>query len=165
MKSNEFVTELNIDNDKGWGQTPNNANVSYAGALVLMKPSVFLRLSYELPLDDSAKKKIEAMKKHAQSGGGFGAPTLYVDIPRAWEDGEIVGTARIRGHEGRHRMNVQLELEGDIPVETHIFISGFKNRNWAKDYKSDYTPEIMNTLNTTIKSERGQIMSGPFFKI
>ena len=49
MRAKEFLDELRIDNEHGWGQTPNNANVDYKGLKVMMKPSIFLRLSAELP--------------------------------------------------------------------------------------------------------------------
>jgi len=89
MRANEFLKELTIDNERGWGQTPNNANVDYKGLKVKMDPQMFLRLAAELPVDNEAQGKIDAMVAHQKAGGGFGAPTLYIDIPRSWEDGDF----------------------------------------------------------------------------
>jgi len=168
MRANEFINEINIDNHDGWGQTPNNASVDYMGLKVLMKPSIFLRLAAELPLDDEAREKIAVMVAHAKKGGSFGAPTLYVSVPEEWEDNvfkpHTIG--RVKSHEGRHRMNAQLELEGDVPVETHIFIPYFKTKNWAKDYQNDYTPEIVSRLQQQMESEDGYIIvTNPLFTI
>ena len=167
MRAKEFLDELKIDNEHGWGQTPNNANVDYKGLKVMMKPSIFLRLSAELPIDDAAKQNIAAMVAHHKQGGAFGAPTLYIDIPKEWEDGNMVrGFARVTGHEGRHRMNTQIESEGDKPVETHIFISGFRTRNWAKNDQNDYTSEIIEQLQTQMESEDGYIVArSPLFTV
>jgi hypothetical protein len=169
MRAKDFIKELKVDNRNGWGQTPNNANIDYQGLKVMMKPSVFLQLAANLPIDDLAKKKIAAMVAHARQGGTFGAPTLYINVPAEWEDGVVQGDGipSIRGHEGRHRMNVQMELEGDVPVETHIFIPYFKNKNWAKDNQSDYTPEIVHALQSgSIKNQDGKSISGaPLFEV
>ena len=167
MRAKDFIVELNIDNDAGWGQTPNNANVGYKGALVKMRPSIFLKLSAGLELDNEAKGKIATMVQHHKSGGKFGAPTLYITIPKEWEEGDFSqGHGRVGGHEGRHRMNAALEVNGDVPVETHIFISGFRTKNWAKDNANDYSPEIMQRLAAELESEDGIVFSSaPLFTL
>lgn len=165
MRANEFIAELNIDNRDGWGQTPNNANVGYQGLAVKMKPSTFLKLAANLPIDDEAEEKINAMVAHHNAGGTFGAPTLYIAIPREWEDGNMTDkVARVTSHEGRHRMNAELRINGDSFVETHIFISGFRTKNWAKDDQNDYTPAIVKELSTRLESEDGAIVNrAPLF--
>jgi hypothetical protein len=162
MRAQEFVTELNIDNKKGWGQTPNNANVDYKGLLVKMRPTTFLKLAAQLTIGPEEKAKIATLIKHNQSGGTFGAPTLYISIPREWEDGNMIdGIGRVTGHEGRHRMNAELEMTGDTYVETHIFISGFRTKNWAKDNQNDYTEEIITELATRMETEDGKVFTRP----
>jgi len=45
-------------------------------------------------------------------------------------------------------------------VETHIFISGFRTKNWAKNDQSDYTPEIVDRLmNGPVENEDGIVVS------
>jgi len=161
MRSHEFVTELNIDNVKGWGSTPNNQDVDYMGIRVQMLPSVFLKLAHHLPIDKSVEKKLSAMKQHNEQGGGFGAPMLYIIVPDEWRTGDFTSTAYVQGHEGRHRMNAQLEIEGNKPVETHLLLRGnnieWRNRNINK--------EVLQRLNQDMESESGTLYIGPFFTL
>lgn len=111
---------LPIDNEHGIGATGNNANIDYAGLRVRMKPSVFHRLTLALPRGQA--RSADALKKKVAEGARFGAPTLYLEIPEEWEDGDLSRPATVSGHEGRNRMYVSQELYGDDdPVETHIF--------------------------------------------
>ena len=164
MRAKEFISEkildeLNIDNRNGWGQTPNNANIDYGGLKVWMKPSTFLNLAVQLPIDDEAKETIEKMKQHAETGGTFGAPSLYIAAPRSWDNNNCNEPATVTSHEGRHRMNAQLATEGNVPVETHIIING----EWRH---RDFTPEVIAALNEKLVKERSnQILFGPFFKV
>lgn len=154
-----FVAELNIDNHKGWGQTPRNQEVDYFGYKVMMKPSIFLKLAAKLPIDASARETIANMNKHAASGGGFGAPTLTIDVPDEWRDNDCSGLAKVDEHEGRHRMNLQMQNHGDEPVETHLFLWS-PHREWRTRY---FTPEIIQALNTQLKAQEGPVLHGPFF--
>jgi hypothetical protein len=153
------ITELNIDNQSGWGQTPNNQEIDYMGLRVMMKPSKFLNLASNLTVDDSARSSIEKMKNHARTGGSFGAPTLYISVDEEWENGKFILPAWVTGHEGRHRMNAQLELEGNAPVETHLIISGWRNR--------DFTPDVIEALRNGMIKERTEtwFIQGPLFTL
>ena len=167
MRAQEFVTELNIDNKAGWGQTPNNQEIDYMGLKVRMRPSTFLRLAAELTIDADARKKIDIMKAHAQAGGTFGAPTLYIDVPDEWKEGKFLKRPRIRNHEGRHRMNTEMELNGDQYVETHIFLRSERSE-WKHKYggdKSDFKEDVIYWLsNGGITSEDGLLITrAPLF--
>lgn len=161
MRSHEFVTELNIDNVKGWGSTPNNQNVDYMGIRVQMLPSAFLKLAHYLPIDDSVEKKLAAMKQHNEQGGGFGAPMLYIIVPDEWRNGDFTNHAYVQGHEGRHRMNAQMKIEDNKPVETHILLRG-NNIEWRN---RNINAEVIQRLNQSMESESGILYNGPFFTL
>jgi len=55
----------------------------------------------------------------------------------------------------------QLELQGNEPVETHIFLRS-PRREWRN---RDITPELLVQLNKTIKTESGTTLSGPIFAV
>ena len=42
-------------------------------------------------------------------------------IPDEWEDGDTSRPAKVNGHEGRHRMHAVKDVDGDVPVEVHIW--------------------------------------------
>lgn len=154
MKIIELLSEVQIDNDNGWGAVPFNADIDYFGLRVLMKPSVFLKLAAPLP-EPSSKENI---KKHLQNGGSIGAPFLDITIPPQWEDGDFTKAARVRGHEGRNRMAAVMALEGDAPVEVHLIPGGgMRNR--------DITPDMIKALNVVLYPEGMTVktMDGPYF--
>jgi len=156
MRAKEFINELNVDNRQGWGATPNNAEVDYLGLRVMMKPSVFLKLA--APLREPTSK--DKIKKHLEAGGSVAAPWLEVVIPPEWEKGIFDMPAHIHGHEGRNRMMAATELEGDLPVETHlILMHGMRNRH--------LTPQIIQQLNTKIYPQDRKydwaLFRGPYF--
>jgi predicted chitinase len=134
------VNEYKVDNDingEGLGATGYNANVAYRGMRVLMRPSTFLSLA--LPLDKPVS--VEHIKQHMQAGGALGSPFLIFDFPVEWEDGDFSESARIVGHEGRNRMLAIQDLEGDDPVEVHMFGLGELRARHL-------TPEIVKHLQT-----------------
>lgn len=159
----EQLNELNIDNYRGWGQIPKNADIDYFGLRVAMKPSTFLKLSFPLRVDADDRKGIDQMKQHEKAGGAFGAPTLDITVPNEWRDGDFsTGTPKVYNHDGRHRMIAHLELYGDTPVETHIFLNS-PNREWRTRY---FTPEIINQLNTGgIITQNNALFSRQLFNI
>lgn len=166
MRAKDFIKEINIDNREGWGSTGNNRNVDYLGLRVLMKPSVFLQLARSLSDDQYSQTNISNMIQHHKQGGTFASPMLYIDLPSKWYKNNVKeGIARVTGHEGRHRMNTQLKVEGDVPVETHLFVPGYRVRNWAKDNASDYSPEIIEKIRMKMRSESGLIVNGPLFEV
>ena len=129
MRALEFIAELKIDNRKGLGAVPHNADVDYFGLRTVMRPSTFLKLS--LPLDKNApdeRKTINHLKKQINDQG-FGAPFLTIAVPQEWESGDFSMEAKVRDHDGRHRMYAIQEENNDAPVETHIFLPHFRTLN------------------------------------
>ena len=146
MRWEPQLDELKIDNVNGLGSVPWNQEVDYMGLRVLMKPSTFLHLSLPLNMNDDDKKTIDHLEKEIDTKG-FGAPFLQVDMDREFP--------RITDHDGRHRMMAIKELEGDKPVEVHIFPKGMRNK--------DMTPEVINKLNDLVVSQNGKYVPGPIF--
>ena len=148
MRANEFLTELKIDNVNGLGAVPYNQDVDYFGLPVLMKPSIFLKLSLPLAINDTDKRTIKHLEQEKDTRG-FGAPFLQVDMERQFP--------RIVGHDGRHRMIAIKQSEGDHPVEVHIFPRGMRHK--------DLTPDLIDKLNDLVVSQNGQYVPGPIFKL
>jgi len=146
--------EVKIDNEHGWGAVPNNREVDYLGIRVKMNPSMFLKLA--APLED---RPSDTIKNRIAMGGSIASPYLVISIPEEWMDGDISKPARIRGHEGRNRMKAVLEIEGDRPIEVHLFFTdGIRHRH--------LTNQFLTALNTIIIPERQKIaISGPFWSI
>lgn len=155
MRSREFITELKIDNQQGLGAVPHNADVDYFGLRTVMRPSTFLKLS--LPLDANAadeKETIQNLRRQINDPG-FGAPFLTVVVPESWENDDFSLEAKVRDHDGRHRMYAILGEQGDRPVEVHIFLPHFRRR--------DITDGIIKNLRNGVLSQNGQYVSGPIF--
>ena len=154
-RKNTKIDELKIDNRTGKGAVPYNQDVDYFGLRVVMRPSTFLKLA--LPLPDDAD--YEHLKQHIAKGGAVGAPFLDVKIPPEWDDGDFSKPAKVVGHEGRHRMKAALSLEGDEPVETHIFPKG--------GYRArDLTHEFVKHLNQSLETQAGgRVLAGPLFDV
>jgi len=155
MRSHEFLTELKIDNRNGLGAVPHNASVDYHGLRTVMRPSTFLKLS--LPLDKNSPDE-QATIQHLRgqiNDQGFGAPFLTISVPEAWENDDFSLEARVRDHDGRHRMYAILDEQGDGPVETHLFLSHFRRR--------DITDGIIKNLRNGMLSQNGQYVGGPIF--
>jgi len=155
MRAQEFITELKIDNKHGLGAVPHNADVHYFGLRTVMRPSIFLKLS--LPLDKNSpdeRETINHLKKQINDQG-FGAPFLTIAVPPEWEDGDFSMEAKVRDHDGRHRMYAIQEENNDAPVETHIFIPHFRRR--------DITDPIIKQLRNGVLSQNGHFIGGPIF--
>lgn len=156
MRAAEFLDEVAIDNREGWGPVPYNQDVDYFGLRVLVRPSTFLKLA--LPLAGEPPSK-DAIEQHIRAGGAIGAPFLNIKIPVEWEDGEYEqAAARVVGHEGRNRMMAVLEVEGDEPVEVHLFPKGGMRRRHL-------TPEIIDATNHGMGREAGGFETGPLFRV
>ena len=155
MRALEFITELKINNRQGLGAVPHNADVDYFGLRTVMRPSMFLKLS--LPLDKNSPDEqatIQHLRKQINDQG-FGAPFLTISVPEAWENDDFSLEAKVRDHDGRHRMYAILDEQGDQPVETHIFLPHFRRR--------DITDGIIKNLRNGILNQAGQYVSGPIF--
>ena len=116
---------------------------------------MFLKLS--LPLDKNSPDEqatIQHLRKQINDPG-FGAPFLTIAVPEAWENDDFSLEAKVRDHDGRHRMYALLDEQGDQPVETHIFLPHFRRR--------DITDGIIKNLRNGILNQAGQYVSGPIF--
>ena len=155
MRSHEFLTELKIDNKKGLGAVPHNADVDYFGLRTVMRPSTFLKLSLPLDKNDPEEKKtIQHLAKQINDQG-FGAPFLTIAVPESWESGDFSLEAKVRDHDGRHRMLAIQQEQGDTPVETHIFLPHFRRR--------DITDPIIKNLRNGVLNQNGHYVGGPIF--
>jgi hypothetical protein len=155
MRAAEFITEVKIDNRGGLGAVPYNADVDYFGLKVTMKPSMFLRLGLPLDANDPEEQETIQYLRQQIDDPGFGAPFLTITVPQAWEDGDFNQEARVRDHDGRHRMYAILDQQGDAPVETHLFLSHFRRR--------DITDDIIDHLRDGMLNQSGHYVSGPIF--
>jgi len=155
MRSSEFITELKIDNQQGLGAVPHNADVDYFGIRTVMRPSTFLKLSLPLDADAADEKETIQNLRRQINDPGFGAPFLTVVVPESWENDDFSLEAKVRDHDGRHRMYAILGEQGDRPVEVHIFLPHFRRR--------DITDGIIKNLRNGVLSQNGQYVSGPIF--
>lgn len=150
-----------IDNQKGWGSVPNNAEVDYFGLRVKMTPSTFLSLA--LPVGSATS--VNDIANHIQNGGKIGSPFLDIKLPSEWlednpEDNIFLKlTADVSGHEGRNRMLAIKQLMGDAPVETHLFFRGYVKRRHL-------TPEIIKAIQYKLRTESGDdVVRGNIFEV
>ena len=153
MRLRELLSEVKIDNKDGAGAVPYNQDVDYFGLRVMMQPSTFLRLAAPLGQEHSPE-----LEKYIADGGAIGAPFLEIKIPQEWDDGDYSKTAQVVGHEGRNRMTAIKKLEGDAPIEVHIFPrGGYRAR--------DITPEFRAALMRGLQAEKAtNIVAGPLFE-
>ena len=152
--------DVKFDNRAGWGNTPNNAEIDYFGFIVMMRPSMFLKLAAPLPRDQAPST--DKIKQHLEAGGTISNPTLYVTVPSDWRYERFdLEDASIMMHEGRNRMYAMLEINGDEYVETHIFL-----RSDRIEWRSKLiTPAIIQQLNRGAFSENHRsYVLGPLFK-
>jgi hypothetical protein len=155
MRSHEFLNELKIDNKRGLGAVPHNADVHYFGLRTVMRPSMFLKLSLPLDKNDPEEKKTIQHLAQQINDQGFGAPFLTIAVPESWESEDFSLEAKVRDHDGRHRMLAIQQEQGDSPVETHIFIPHFRRR--------DITDDIIKNLRNGVLNQNGHYVSGPLF--
>ena len=151
----EKISEYKADNDmngKGLGTTGYNANVDYRGLRTLMKPSTFLSLAAHLPSPTS----VDYIVQHMKNGGALGSPFLIVDIPEKYFEGDFTDLtyAKVVGHEGRNRMLAIQKLEGDAPVEVHIF-------GYGEIRARHFTPEIIEQLQLAMRNQDGKLTFAP----
>ena len=160
--------EYKLDNERGLGSTPNNSNVDYMGLRTMMKPSVFLKLAkpgpnyFKKPWYFKTVRYQELVQK-IKAGEGIGSPFLNIEIPDGWEDepADFTRPTKVTGHEGRHRMHAIRELEGDVPVEVHLW-GRFSSSELRRKYMTD---EMFDELEKGLISEMGQYVINPFLSI
>jgi len=116
------LDEYKLDNEKGLGVVPNNmgGNPDYFGIRVMMKPSTFHKLALPLPKENRSDGYKDLVNKVANDVP-IASPFLSITIPDEWEDGDTSRPAKVNGHEGRHRMHAVKDVDGDVPVEVHIW--------------------------------------------
>jgi hypothetical protein len=146
------IIEVTINNDSGAGAVPYNKDVDYFGLRVEMKPSTFLKLAAPLGQEHSAE-----LEKYIADGGAIGSPFLEIKIPQEWDDGDFSKPAQVAGHEGRNRMTAVQKLEGDNPIEVHIFPRGGYR---ARDLTADYVKAIQQGM---LAEKSTNIIPGPLF--
>ena len=153
MRAQEFLKEVTIDNKNGAGAVPYNADVDYFGIRCAMRPSTFISLAAPLGHAHSAE-----LQKYIAGGGAIGAPFLQIAIPAEWDDGDFKQPAQVAGHEGRNRMMAIQQVEGDEPIEVHLFPRQYRAR--------DMTPEFRQALNRGLVAEKSStFIPGPLFNL
>ena len=148
----EKISEYKVDNERGLGSTPYNANVDYRGIRTLMRPSVFLSLASHLAEPSS----VDYIVQHLEKGGSLGAPFLIIDIPEQYFEGDFTGLnfAKVVGHEGRNRMLAIQKVEGDDPVEVHIF-------GYGEIRARHFNTDMIEQLQVALRSQDGKLVFAP----
>ena len=129
------LKEVVIDNVNGMGAVGDNQNVAYLGLRVLMKPSVFLELAERRHF---FARSASSIADKIEDGEAIGSPFLSVKVD---EEGDQ--PAEVMNHEGRNRMVAVKELEGDDPIEVHIFLAQGMRRRHLTDAKLRDMQRIM----------------------
>jgi hypothetical protein len=106
------VGNVIFDQEKGLGQVPLNQNVNYRGFTAMMRPSKFLELAADL--ENPKQSSLDYIRQSVDEGKSVGSPFLNLDFE----------TGKVQSHDGRHRMMVIQEKNGDEPVPVHIFGKG-----------------------------------------
>lgn len=106
------VGKVVFDQENGVGQVPLNQNVKYRGFTAMMRPSKFLELAADL--ENPKQSSLDYIRQSVDEGKGVGSPFLNLDFE----------TGKVKSHDGRHRMMVIQEKNGDVPVPVHIFGKG-----------------------------------------
>jgi hypothetical protein len=106
------VGKVIFDQENGVGQVPLNQNVKYRGFTAMMRPSKFLELAADL--EKPKQSSLDYIRQSVEEGKGVGSPFLNLDFE----------TGKVKSHDGRHRMMVIQEKNGDVPVPVHIFGKG-----------------------------------------
>jgi hypothetical protein len=148
MESIAALHEVTIDNKRGRGAVPNNQDIDYFGLRVQMKPSAFLDLAAK-----TTSKASNEMKNYIKTGGAIGAPFLIFEVPE-----EMKTPPTVVGHEGRHRMMAIKEVEGDQPIEVHIFPTGSVRR------RKQINKQIEQYMkNSAYKENTNKLIRGPLW--
>ena len=146
---------VHTDNVRGWGAVPDNQNVDYLGMRVHMTPEQFLKLA--APLAPHEAESSTHILDHLKSGGKVGSPFLTIRIPESWEHEDFTHPAKVVNHEGRNRMMALQQIQGDAPVETHLFFSGGLRARHIQ-------PEWISQMNKLLIPQKGtHAIPGTFF--
>jgi hypothetical protein len=146
------------------GVAPLNMDVNTQGLKVLMKPTMFMMLSSNFePWSEDDDKMLAYLKNN----GPIGAPFLMLEVSMDWLDSDFSQMARVRGHDGRHRMRCILRGWGDCWVETHLFLRPENQSIWSPSIRNRHiTKDWQAALNRGLKAQTSNApVSGPIFKV
>jgi len=109
-----------------------------------------------IPLGEPIDPKFE---KYIADGGAIGAPFLGIAIPPGWDDGDFAQPAKVMQHDGRNRMTIVMQQEGNEPMEVHLFpLGGYRARNLTADHVA--------ALNQHLYAEKSNnVVRGPLFTV
>jgi hypothetical protein len=160
MRSKEFLNEVIVDPIHGIGAVPNNQEIDYYGIRVKMKPSIFLKLASPFDSLSGNNQRIEKIAQYIKNGGSIAPPFLNIRFQEMNNQYDFNEPALVSGHEGRHRMMAVQMIDGDIPIEVHLFFYQINRRGLTKD--------IVEKVNSLLYSQNDFItepLEGPFFTL
>jgi hypothetical protein len=142
------VAGVRFDAERGMGNLPDGAEISYKGAAVEMTPETYLSLVAHVPDEQLRHGSIEVIARAVARGEPLGQPTLKFDVH---EDGSL----NVTSQEGRHRM---IALQGLVPgtaFPVHVFVR----------YKSarHLDAAFIDRLREGAWNEDGTFVPGPLF--
>jgi hypothetical protein len=145
---------LRFCNRNGAGSVPDVENIGYMGAMVLMKPSLFLTLAAPL---EGYTKTVDYLMSGQETV--FGTPFLDINLV------EETRTAQVKGHEGRSRMTFFKGLTDDAPMPVALFIRESNYTLRARQIE----PWMLELIQSGVTSERtptsrGNFVDGPLFE-
>jgi hypothetical protein len=161
MKINEIIF-----NDTGIGTSKRHSQTSEYGIKVLMKPSVFLKLTPKI-INSSYPDSIEFIKNKIIGGEPIATPVLRIDIPNSWKNNDFEEPAGVVGHNGRHRMLSILEVEGNKSVPVYLFF-GDSNNLIPKNVITSLWLEQKNKIilnQDSYYSSKQHMIDGPIFQL
>lgn len=150
-EDNYRIGDVTFSAKDGLGAVPFNQSVYYHGFVALVKPSKFLDLALE---DEGGKERVWKIVKLVWEGYALGIPFLQMDISGlTLKD----GLAKIKGHEGRGRVQAFMEINGNEPLPIHVLLTG-------GDRNRHLTPEIMKEIEQGVIGQRGNLIAHPFIE-
>lgn len=151
IASTYTINNILYDQRNGLGNTPNGVQIDYFGWRVLMLPSMFLSLAAP-----SGFENLKRVMKDIQANTPIASPFLDLALDKDDEGIFLPKTCRVISHEGRHRMQAIMKLHGDIPIEVHLFFSGYRHRHISMD--------LLTQINTFgVQSEKTGFVKGPIW--
>ena len=144
-----------FDCNEGVGSSPNNSDIRYFGAVVMMFPDIFLKLASFLP-EQMQRQETRNFLSTVSFDPGFGPPSL--SLTRSWVfNPEFV--PEVLSHEGRHRTKYIMNHCPNIEIPVQIFIPEVRARHLNGD------GEILSTLREAAQGEDGNYVPGPLFDV
>jgi hypothetical protein len=150
-EGNYKVGKVTFSAADGLGAVPFNQSVYYHGLVALVTPSKFEALALSL---DASPGAIEGIVEKVEEGYALGIPFLQIDLGDYWKNPKT-GLPKVKGHEGRHRVQAFKKMEGDKPLPVHLFLLG-------GDRNRDLTDDALEAIKDAIISQRGKTVLDPF---